>query len=740
MNNKAPRPKSAWLAPTIEGWVWRFFLISLLVLLITAGLSNFSFSWLTPVEMNSLATPALPEPLQITDVTRDVVIPLTSLSLIAFAIQFLPRTRLSLALANGALLLIATRYIIWRLITINTAHPVSLILSASVYAYELIYVILLYLEFIPSLSYDPAKRTRQADRLAIDTHASSASVDLFITTYNEASRHIRRCIYACKLQSYANKKIYVLDDGNRPEIRQLADELDVGYITRTNNEHRKAGNLNNGLKKTSGDLVAVIDCDFVPFSNFLERTIGFFENERVAIVQTPQHYFMPDFHARNLGVEELIPSDVNMFYGYQQVIRDNYNAVICVGTSYVARRQALESIGGYVTTCIIEDYQTSSRLIAEGWQVVYLNEILSSGETPGLFRDYLDQRLRWLQGNIQVLLPGSRINVLQSKITIWQKIFYLVHYISNFIPAGRALFLFIPLLSLYLGNQLIIAPVDVYLAYALPFVIFLHAIPSWSSGYHVHQIWNEVYETITCVPWTVRLIQISRHPFAIHGKTVTPKDSLLDGKRFELGLGRHLVIYLAFFILFFAIRYIAPVLSPGFQFYAIQSEGQEIMIAWNIYNLLIVLVALLCCIERPYRRSSERFPVSLVVRIQLESGSANGWGVTTNISETGARIKITSKHPKRDEATTEHAAKIYFIDNDLELSASVVEYQEKSQDGPVMTIKFDRLTHDQESRLFAQIYDPDNQFFQPKRLSMLGALILFLRSLLFRNSLIKSFR
>ena len=739
MKNSGDGP--GWIVPTIHPYVWRFFVASLLLLLLTIGASNLSFSWLTPVEMNAISTPLLPEPLQIRDTTKDVVIPLTLLFFLAAGIQLLPRNKLTLALGNGALLFVATRYIVWRLLTINTAHPVSLILSATIYLYELIYVALLYLEFIPSLSYDPKRRSRQADAASVDPRQGTYSVDLFIPTYNEASRHVRRCIYACKLQSYSNKKIYVLDDGNRQEIRQLAAELEVEYITRSDNKHRKAGNLNHALSQTSGDLIAIVDCDFIPFRNFLQRCLGFFEQSEVAIVQTPQHYFMPDFHARNLGVEGLIPSDVDMFYGYQQVIRDNYNAVICVGTSYVARRKALTSIGGYVTTCIIEDYQTSSRLIADGWRVIYLNEILSTGETPGVFRDYLDQRLRWLQGNIQILLPGSQIRVLQSKkITAWQKIFYVIHYLSNFMPAGRAIFLFIPLLSLHLGNQLIIAPVDAYLLYAAPFVLFLHAIPSWSSGHHIHQIWNEVYETIACVPWTARIIQILRSPFTIYGTTITPKDSFQGGKRFEFKLGRHLVVYLGLFIGFFGIRYILPILNPSFQFYSIQAEGQGIMIWWNTYNLIIVIMALLCCIEKPYRRSSERFPVSLVVRMQIHDLPFAAWGVTTDVSESGARIRITSKHRNTNALPAGCRAQIKFMDNDLDLSATLIDHQETSQDSAILTVRFGQLTHEQEAGLFGLIYDPDNQFLQPKRLPAFGSLTLLFRSLFFRNSLIRDFR
>lgn len=724
-------------APTIAPVIWRFFVISLLVLLLSVGASNLNFSWLTPIAMNAMSTPPLPEQLQIRDLGKDVIAPLTALTLLALAIQFLPRTRLSLALANGMLLTIATRYIIWRLITINTAHPVSFILSAAIYGYELIYVILLVLEFIPSLSYDPAKRSRQADRLMQRPEQAAIPVDIFITTYNETSRHLRRCIYACKAQRHPYTTIHVLDDGNRAEIRALAQELGVNYITRSSNEHRKAGNLNNALKQTKAELIAVLDCDFIPYRNFLDRTLGFFIDESVAIVQTPQHYFMPDFHARNLGVEGLVPSDVDMFYGYQQVIRDNYNAVICVGTSYVIRRKALESIGGYVTTCIIEDYQTSSRLIVNGWRLIYLNEILSIGETPSLFRDYLEQRLRWLQGNIQILLPKSQLGVLRSRLSGWQKMFYLTHYASNFIPAGRLLFLFIPLISLYLGNQLIVAPVDAYLAYALPFVLLLHTIPSWSSGHHVNQIWNEIYETITCAPWTIRLLTILRQPFAVHGSTVTPKGNRLARTSFDLQTGGHLIVHLVFFLLFFLLRFGLPILSPELDLYPANSEGQEIMILWNIYNLIIVTAAFLCCLEKPYRRTSERIPAQFIVRLSLDDNAYSCWGITTDISETGACLQITSRRPELDRLRPKSRLQINLIDRDLELSGTIINTTRIGQERPELRLEFDDLSHDQEARLLAQIYDPDNAVLQPRKLSVFAAVLLLLDSLLSRNALIQ---
>ena len=528
----------------------------------------------------------------------------------------------------------------------------------------------------------------------------------------------------------------MLDDGNRKEVRKLTEELNVNYISRDTNEHRKAGNLNNAFYKTSGEFILALDCDFVPYPNILNRTLGFFENEKVAIVQTPQHYFMPDFHSRNLGIEGIMPSDVNMFYHYQQVIRDNFNSVVCVGTSYVARRSAIQSVGGYVTTCIIEDHQTGTKLITNGWEIVYLNEILSVGETPARFKDYLDQRLRWLQGNLQILLPQSKLNVLGShKLTFWQKIFYTLHYDSNFLPIGRTLFIFIPLISLYFGNLLIVAPVGTYLSYAIPFVLFLHIVPSWVSNGHIHQIWHELYETIMCVPWTTRTLRIMKNPFKIFGSTITSKDKDVSSKNFDFNSSRHLIIYLVLFVVFYLTRFGLPLINPSLQFYQVGVEGQEILVLWTLYNFVMVVIALLCCIEKPYRRTAERFPADYIVRVKDKTQCL--WGATVDISEMGLLIAITTKTVNLNELSSE--LDIELIDHNLHLKGNLIRVSQRKNELPKLSIKLDALTEEEETGIIRLIYSPDNKYMYPQKITIWNSLCLFVKSFMSSNSLLQVF-
>ena len=725
-----PRPVLRSIPPAS----WSILIAALLLFLLALVAANLDLSWLSPPRLNALAMRQLPESFQIRDAWLDGLGPIVVAAVGLLLIQRLPRRPWAYALANGSLLFFSLRYYVWRSTTLNLAHPLSFLLSAVLFAFEGVYIVMLLMEFFPSLWFDPVSRRLQADAQLAVVREEPYQVDIFITTYNESRRQVQRSVEACLAQSYRRRSIHVLDDGAREEIRELAANLGVHYLSRETNQHRKAGNLNHALAHTSAPLIAIVDCDFVLYENFFDRTLGFFSQPDVAIVQTPQHYFQADFHARSLAVDKLMPSDVSMFYHYQQVIRDRFNAVVCVGTSYVIRRAALESIGGYVTTCIIEDYQTSTRLLSAGWRVVFLDEILSVGETPDRFRDYVDQRLRWLQGNLQIFFAESQLAVWSS-LSGKQKLFYANHLISNFLPVARLWYLYIPIFSLMLGNQLIVAPPLEYIAYAVPFTLLLHGVPAWVSNNHIHQIWSEVYETLTSFLWTKRIIRILRHPFRILGSTITPKTASSRDKKFlDLSLTMHLLVFLVLLLLAFLVRYGLPVLNPSWNYYPVASEGQEIMVFWNLYNLLIVATALLACVELPSRRLNDRFPIERICSVQ-----ANGqtlWGVTNDLSEGGASLTVTSPFQQDPSSTL----RLEFVDHGLRLEADLLRTNQLSPLLYELNLRFRDLSPQQETQLIRMIYSPQNPVLKQHRVGTLDSIGFFLRALFRGNAVTSRYR
>jgi cellulose synthase (UDP-forming) len=172
-------------------------------------------------------------------------------------------------------------------------------------------------------------------------------VDVFITTYNEDVELVLRTARAARQITYPHST-WVLDDGGRPELAEAVAALGVGYLTRGRSWdgkplHAKAGNLNSALMATSGEFILVLDADQVPDPRILDQTLGYFEDDRVALVQTPQYF-------GNVGAGDPLGSQAPLFYGPIQQGKDGWNAAFFCGSNAVLRREALMQLGitGYV--------------------------------------------------------------------------------------------------------------------------------------------------------------------------------------------------------------------------------------------------------------------------------------------------------------------------------------------------------------------------------------------------------
>jgi cellulose synthase (UDP-forming) len=168
------------------------------------------------------------------------------------------------------------------------------------------------------------------------------TVDVFITTYNESLELVRMTALAARLITYPHKT-WILDDGARAEMRELAAQIDVGYIARSDEwknrpRHAKAGNLNNALMITDGEFLLVLDSDQVPNPEILDHVLGYFEDEKVAFVQTPQVF-------ENVPTGDPLGSQAPLFYGPIQQGKDGWNSAFFCGSNAVLRREALMQLG-----------------------------------------------------------------------------------------------------------------------------------------------------------------------------------------------------------------------------------------------------------------------------------------------------------------------------------------------------------------------------------------------------------
>ncbi len=234
------------------------------------------------------------------------------------------------------------------------------------------------------------------------------TVDVFIATYNEDIKILRKTITGCLNIKYPKDliSIYLCDDGRRTEAKALCEELSINYLTRTDNKFAKAGNINNALKNSSGEFIMLLDADMVPKSSFLKKTIGYFVDEIVGFVQTPQVFYNPDPFQFNLGFNKKIPNEQDFFMFDIQGGRANFNAVLHVGTNAVFRRAAIDAIGGIPTGTITEDMATGMMIQAKGYKSIFVKETLCTGLSVETFSDLIKQRERWCRGNIQVTKKG----------------------------------------------------------------------------------------------------------------------------------------------------------------------------------------------------------------------------------------------------------------------------------------------------------------------------------------------
>ncbi len=163
------------------------------------------------------------------------------------------------------------------------------------------------------------------------------TVDVFITVYNEPLEIVRRTAEAAMKITYPHRT-YILDDGSSLAIEQMAQELRVEYISRIDNRHAKAGNINNALRVTEGEFILYLDADQIPEPQILDRLLGYFREERLAFVQTPQHFY-------NVPPEDPFGNDAPLFYGPIQKGKDGWDAAFLCGTNVVLRREALIQLG-----------------------------------------------------------------------------------------------------------------------------------------------------------------------------------------------------------------------------------------------------------------------------------------------------------------------------------------------------------------------------------------------------------
>ena len=426
-------------------------------------------------------------------------------------------------------------------------------------------------------------------------------VDVFIATYNEPLDVLEKTIAGALAIDWPTTKlgICILDDGRRDWLKAYCAERNVTYLTRSDNKHAKAGNINAAIRARIAPYFLVLDADFVPQRNILRRAMGFFQDPKIGIVQMPHHFFNQDPMQVNLTMAADLPGEQRFFFDAIQPGRDGWNCAFCCGSNGIIRRAALDEIGGQMPTgSITEDMLLTLALLRKGYVTRYLNECLAKGLAPENLNAYFLQRIRWAQGAIQIF--HLRDGPLGPGLSIIQRILFLpTHWISRSLSQPVAMML--PAFFLLTGiPPLIGATAAEVISFQVPVVVSAMIL----VGFFARESFMPLSATVESVIQSFRIFPtVALTLFKPHGHTfkVTPKGSdagaaLSDTFTIRVALGIAMATGIGLLLN----------VNPSTRIIQ-QVDVFPIIIGWSVVNLIILLIVAATCVQRPVARSEERF-------------------------------------------------------------------------------------------------------------------------------------
>jgi cellulose synthase (UDP-forming) len=516
-------------------------------------------------------------------------------------------------------------------------------------------------------------------------------IDVLIPTYNEPLDVVRyTALGALNMDWPADKlHIYILDDGRRKQFEEFAFEAGIGYKTRSDNKHAKAGNINTALKTLHSPYVAIFDCDHVPTRSFLQMTMGWFlRDSKLAMLQTPHHFYSPDPFERNLQQFRIIPNEGELFYGIVQDGNDFWNATFFCGSCAVLRREALDEIGGIAVETVTEDAHTSLRMQMNGWGTAYINIPQAAGLATERLSAHVGQRIRWARGMIQVLRTDNPLFAPGLKFP--QRLCYFNAMMHFLYAIPRLIFLTAPLIYLILSHTNVPGYWAAILAYALPHLILSNVTNSRIQGEHRHSFWNEIYETVLSpyilLPTVMALINPKLGKF-----NVTAKGGVVKRTFFDTKIAQPFLILLLFNIAGLIVA------IPRYLIWDRDRPGTVLMnVMWSVFNIIILGVTTAVARELKQLRSTVRIAIITPVMARMPDGAVIA-GETIDMSSGGTSIRFNQTL----ELAPQSEVQLSFPmpSGTHELHAKVV-----GGGGSVLRVKFEDLTIAEQEVLTMVLY------------------------------------
>jgi cellulose synthase (UDP-forming) len=532
-------------------------------------------------------------------------------------------------------LILTWNYLAWRFTTLPPYGSVDWLFGAAFFGAELLTGIGGTITWV-LLTRSSSRSGGVADNMPW-LMQSRPLVDILICTYNEDRAILNRTIIGAMRMNYPNFRVWVLDDGRRDWLRELCAQKGCHYLTRPDNTHAKAGNINHALAYLAAlpkppDFIAVLDADFVPFSNFVSRVLSLFKDPTIGVVQTPQHFVNPDPIQSNLAISEVFPDEQRFFFDIIMPSKDAWDMAFCCGTSSAIRFTALREIGGFPTDSITEDFLLTVRLRERGYKTIYLNEKLSVGLAPEGIREYAVQRTRWCQGLIQIcrgrsgpLRFGNGLPLLL-RISLVETFLY---WTASF--SFRLCCMLVPALFFLFDIRVVNASLSDAVAHFAPMVIAQIAVTTWLGGGRMLPLISDVYQMLIA-PEIVKVVIFTLIRPHGHKFNVTAKGIHHAGLNVQWRL-------LFRFLALAAITILGLIKIFAFDNSDLVEDGAALNVFWAWYNLVVLTICCVVCIEQPRRRLDERFATheKAIIRIGDEVRLCE----VTDISASGMRLAGT---------------------------------------------------------------------------------------------------
>ncbi|MFZ4674442.1 MAG: UDP-forming cellulose synthase catalytic subunit [Nodosilinea sp.] len=602
-------------------------------------------------------------------------------------------------------IVVTLRYLWYRTVnTLNFDGWLNSLFSLLLYGAELYAIATLFFAYFQTLKL----RDRQSVSMAQVPPQQWPTVDVYIPTYNEDVDIVRKTVLATMAIEYpmGKKEVYVLDDGRkfpqrREKLRQMCADLGCYLITRDNNDHAKAGNINHALIRTPGELVLILDCDHIPCRNILQETIGFFLKPTVALVQTPHWFYNPDPFERNLLTQGQIPVGNELFYKILQKGNDFWNASFFCGSAAVVRKSHLLEVGGIAVETVTEDCHTSLRLHGKGYETVYYDKIMVAGLAPETFSAYVGQQVRWARGMAQIL--RLEWPIFNRTLSLSQRICYASATTHFFFGFPRLMYAIAPIAFLVFGINSVRGLGLETLTYALPSILI-----ALNANFIIHKgvrfsFWNEIFEYAMAfqdgLVTFMALVNPKLGSFNVTNKGLQVSKRSFDWNSVQILL---IVISLSLLSLFLVPYWLITDLQA--------SDAVLINAAWCLVNVLLLSTAILVALEQPQLRRSHRLDRHLAAT--LFSGESTLQGTTVDISETGARIQLSDWPNLPDvvdlELHGDTSSRVF-------LTARVLRVAPRSDSDIIITVAFEDLTPAQQDALILVLYSDVEQWYSQFR-------------------------